>query len=168
MNNRLIPCAQCARHVRSSESVCPFCEAPISPTTASPVVRTHPRWSRSQRLAAAAAVAGSLAGGCAETKTAPHDAELRTGGDATGGDASGGTPATGGVTSGGTLNDTGGIIIPPYGIPATGSVFGPPPTGGSDTSGMDAGIDDNDAGSPQPETGGEIYFPIYGAPIPER
>ena len=28
-NNRLVPCAACARHVRASEAACPFCRAEL-------------------------------------------------------------------------------------------------------------------------------------------
>jgi hypothetical protein len=53
MVERLIPCATCSRHVKSSDAACPFCAASMAPVEA-------PAGEPFRRMAAAAAVAASV------------------------------------------------------------------------------------------------------------
>jgi hypothetical protein len=64
MLERLIPCAACSRHVKSSDAECPFCKAPMLPLAGPP-----PEPFR--RMAAAAAVAAGVVAltGCSSSSS---------------------------------------------------------------------------------------------------
>jgi hypothetical protein len=64
MLERLIPCAACSRHVKSSDAACPFCKAPMLPI-AGPVAEPF------RRMAAAAAVAAGVVAltGCSSSSS---------------------------------------------------------------------------------------------------
>jgi hypothetical protein len=55
MAERLVACAGCSRHVRCSESACPFCGAPVSGVSTG-----EPEREPFRRMAAAAAVAAGV------------------------------------------------------------------------------------------------------------
>lgn len=63
MSNALIPCTSCARHVRATESACPFCAAAL-PLSARSVQRALPK-ARLGRAATFAFGAAALAVGAA-------------------------------------------------------------------------------------------------------
>lgn len=67
----LVPCSSCARHVRSSEEVCPFCRAVVTSASPRPSVSAETR--RLTRVAFALAGATALAG-CGKETAAPADA----------------------------------------------------------------------------------------------
>jgi len=161
--NHLIACTGCDRHVRASESVCPFCgEAlPVSRRGRSPRLPTE-RLGRAATFVFGAAVATSAAIGCGDG-TSDTDA-------GPGGGADSGFDA--------------GSVAPPYGIPPEDSGPGDEDAGpGGDDAGAgdeDAGPGDEDAGTDAgvdagfdagniappyglpPDDGGAA--PLYGAP----
>ena len=63
MNDALIPCEGCARHVRASSDACPFCAAPRV-ATETPPAPPAPRMSRAMIFALGAALG---AAGCEAT-----------------------------------------------------------------------------------------------------
>lgn len=67
----LRPCASCGRHVRDTETSCPFCATALSPVPAAASRRVG-RIGRAA-IVAFGAVASAGAGGCSETNT-PVDA----------------------------------------------------------------------------------------------
>jgi hypothetical protein len=50
MTRRLIPCPECARHVRASEARCPFCSAPLDFGTVAEMLVPAERLGRSSAL----------------------------------------------------------------------------------------------------------------------
>jgi len=85
MSVRLSPCPSCTRHVRISESICPFCAATMPERAAAddaalPVARLSRGAvyalgaARAKGLAVAgAAIAAATLGGCAAYGSPPHD-----------------------------------------------------------------------------------------------
>jgi hypothetical protein len=139
--SHLVPCPSCSRHVRASETECPFCgdvvDFEASPAPALPTSRLG----RAATFAFGATLIGATS-------------MMACGGDSDDGDdgGTGGTVASGGSSgksgtggSAGAPNSTGatGAVAPAYGAPATGGTTG---TGGGSNAGT--------AGSPQP---------LYGA-----
>lgn len=153
----LLPCSGCARHVRASETACPFCGAAITATAAPRVPST--RLGRAKTFAFGAVVATSSIVGCSSSTTPGTDSGTRVdaqiadsggGGSDTGTGTDSGSPGddAGSGTDSGTATDsgTGGTdsgtepdagIAPPYGAPA-----------------FDAGQVD----------AGETVMPLYGGP----
>ena len=138
----LVPCSGCARHVRASESSCPFCGAALAVAIASPRGPT-PRMGRAARFAFGAAVATTLTvTGCGES----HE-----------GDPDAGAPMDAGHDAG--------LTSEPAAPPDSGhdagltSEPGEPPDAGDHDAGMDGGSD-MDAG--EEDAGGIV--PPYGAP----
>jgi hypothetical protein len=139
----LTPCPGCQRHVRKTETSCPFCAQALALADLPAPVLPRSRLGRAATFAFGATLAGATAlvacGGESEGK------KESAGGSASSGSASGGAGA--GQSPGGTG------IAPPYGLPAAGSendtggtpsgfggglVYGSPPAG-SDGLGL-AGI----------------------------
>lgn len=159
--SQLIPCPGCNRHVRKSESSCPFCAVALSLATVPEAQLPRTRLGRAATFAFGATLAGAAAlVGCGS------DDEGKEGG---GGAGAGGTAATAGNSSGGSGGGGTGTVGPVYGAPAAGTgsggdvsssgsgnmggsaaaLYGAPPMGGSAGSGAD--------------TGGTGNFPVYGA-----
>lgn len=124
--SELTPCPQCQRHVRNTDTTCPFCEQALTRSgfPARPLPRA--RLGRAATFAFGATLLSTTAfigcGGESQSKKG-GGAGTSSGGNASGGNASGGT-ASGGVASGGTLFGggsgelTGGTgVVPPYGSP---------------------------------------------------
>ena len=138
--SQLLPCPSCARHVRQSESACPFCETALSledvPARAMPTQRLG----RAATFAFGAAMATSVAA-CGTANT-PGDADNP-------GDRPDANVA---------MNDAGtdGGLVAAYG--------GPPIDAGTDAAfvGMYGGPPPMDAG-PAPDAWGAA---LYGAPPP--
>jgi hypothetical protein len=172
-------CPACGRHIRKTESLCPFCAADVAAHLAALPPRALPtaRLGRAALFAFATASAGSLA--CAtDAEEGQGKGGLRDGG--AGGDSAntgaGGALIYGAPPAGGTPNlGTGGRSS--GGTPGAGGTLG-------GTGGTDAGPSPDDAGmdaiygGPPPDSGfdagfGALYgdpgpVPIYGAPPPER
>src|SRR3954467_11311949 len=130
---RFRTCDECSRHVRASETKCPFCGRALHAATLLQVPRAPTQLSRAQRLALVAAVAGGqLIAACGDDAIATpvYGAPIpRAGAGATAGTgaaASGGAAAIGGVAGRGAAGS------PPMGIPVYGAPVPPAPgTGGS-------------------------------------
>jgi hypothetical protein len=151
--SQLHPCPACARHVKRSETSCPFCSASIALEGVAARARPTQRMGRAATFAFGAAVATSLA--------ACSGATTPTGTDANTSIDSGVSPLYGGppdadATDAGT--DTGGPG-PMYGAPPIDSgvdAGGPAPAYGGPFPGDDAGQEDAGGGG----------APLYGAPPP--
>ncbi len=155
-------CEQCERHVRHSESVCPFCQAELAPQPLDLRQRIAGQLSRAQRFAAAMSMAAAPLAGCSETTSIP--VSPNSGGSVS---TTGGAQSTGGTFATGGAQETGGFIaVPAYGLPLTGGFIAVPPygiapTGG--TSSVDASVPDADT----PDSGedaGAVVLPVYGLP----
>lgn len=141
----LVACPECNRHIRTSETACPFCGRAVAEELAKLPARILPteRLSRAAMYAFTAATLGAAA--CGGDVSAPgggtppkSDAAATTGGSSAAGAA--GAPETGGMP----------IVF--YGAPF-------PPGGSSNAGGT------NGTGG-TPGTGGGLGgFPIYGAPF---
>jgi hypothetical protein len=68
----LRPCPSCARHVRSSESACPFCETALPEVSASTSTNVG-RLGRAALFVAGTALVASAAAGCGPDKPKPGD-----------------------------------------------------------------------------------------------
>lgn len=135
-SNPLVPCPDCARHVRALESKCPFCGGAL-PTNGQLASRAVP--STTQRLSRGAAFvfASSLAmSACGPTTTGGGDAASEAGG------GNDGAPSD----TGGPRDD--GSIVAMYGEPA--------PVDAGDAARADA--------NPTDDGGGPIA--AYGGPAP--
>lgn len=108
----LIPCPQCNRHVRRSESACPFCGTSVSAAIAATPERAVPltRMSRSALAMFAAASVGAVS--CSDDQPAAGTGRPGAKGDA--------------ALDGASHSGTGGYLATPvYGAPApTGGVTG--------------------------------------------
>jgi hypothetical protein len=151
----LRPCVSCGRHVRASESACPFCRAQLDPTPTPPSGQAVGRLGRAALFAFGAAattvVAASVegcGGGAPLYGGPPQDAAVVT-------DSGGPGPLYGGPPDAGTMNDAAtapsddagndaGNIAPPYGTPSEDAggpapAYGAPPSDAG--SAQDAGLD---------------------------
>ena len=126
---RLVPCAACARHVKSSDAACPFC-GHTSAASAGAGGPTALSGRTRASLVAAAFVAAALAGGAAacdgETKVAPlpDDDAGRTQDSGSEAGSSGGADAGVDATDSGQAKDAPAdvdksdvAVQPPYGAP---------------------------------------------------
>jgi hypothetical protein len=137
----LFSCPECSRHIRSSETVCPFCRANVADAPARGAVRTLPApgISRAAMMAFAAASLGAAACSSSDNTPGGGHQQLRDG-------ATDGAHMTG---TGGTANTGGQMFVVFYGAPF-------PPSGGSPNVGGSA----NDAGT--------MIVPLYGGShVPE-
>ena len=153
MANPLVQCAGCGRHVRASESQCPFCGVTLESDLAS---RAVPSTSRRLGRGAMFVFATTVAIGACAPSPGPSDAAPPSEGgvvqDGGGGMALYGAPVP---TDGGTMESDSGGPIAMYG--------GPPPVdaGPGPDSGGPSPVD---AGSPLDDGGG--VGPLYGGPFP--
>ena len=127
--NHLVPCPECRRHVRVTETECPFCALPLD-LAGTP----EPRLPRARLGRAATFAFGAT--------LASVTAVASCGGEATESPSgSGGTTSGGGASAGGTAAGTGGnsnagtgAIAQPYGVPPFGGtgngglLYGAPPS----------------------------------------
>jgi hypothetical protein len=88
----LTPCPHCERHVRSSESACPFCAAPLELSSPTPPVLPQKRLTRAATFAFGAALAVTACGATDDDDD-----------DGTAGKTN--TAATGGMSPRGTLSN---------------------------------------------------------------
>lgn len=137
MSQHLVPCPECARHVRTTEASCPFCSSPLDLVASPAPVLPGKRLSRAALFAFGATLAASTQVACGD--------DTSTDTDAMGGKSTGGAVATGGKSTGGAAATTGG----------TSSAGGAEASGGSDAAG-------GAAGSIQ-ALYGAIPAPLYGA-----
>lgn len=132
--NHLVPCPNCARHVRQTEAACPFCSVELALQHLSPPALPRGRLGRAATFAFGASLVGA-------TSLIACGGESETGKPGSGGansaGAGGSNSAGAGGTSAGMFNGIGGNVAPPYGIPPLGGyapTYGAPP-GGSDNIG---------------------------------
>jgi hypothetical protein len=142
MSDRLLPCPTCSRHIRVSESSCPFCatSVPARFENGRLPVAVPRRLSRAALFALGGLAIAPVA--CAGETEDDADSNASGGQGATGG--SGGDGATAGSGGDGATAGSGGDTnVPVYGAPvATGGdtgapVYGAPfnPAGGADPNG---------------------------------
>lgn len=132
--NHLVPCPNCDRHVRQSETACPFCSTELSLQHLSPPVLPRGRLGRAATFAFGASLVGATSlvacGGESETTKSGNGGTTSHGGSSTAG---------AGGSSAGTFNGIGGNIAQPYGVPPFGGsaqpTYGAPPFGGTDNVG---------------------------------
>jgi hypothetical protein len=154
--SQLIPCPSCNRHVRKTESSCPFCATSLALAGVPDAPLPRNRLGRAATFAFGATLAGAAAlVGCGS------DDEGKEGG---GGAGAGGTASTAGTSSG---NGGSGTVGPVYGAPAAGtggdvSSSGSSNQGGSAQALYGAPPMSGSAGS-EAETAGTGNFPVYGA-----
>jgi len=110
--NELTPCPECQRHVRKTETTCPFCGQALSLSHLPEQVLPRSRLGRAATFAFGATLVGATAlVGCGgESEEGKKDGD--------GGAASGGT-ASGGANAGQSPGGSG--IAPLYGAPAAGT-----------------------------------------------
>lgn len=103
----LSPCLSCSRLVRGTDTACPFCKRPFSPTGSRTVGR---RVTRAAAIAAVAAMGVACGGTVAPTGDAGADAAPP---DAAANDAKADAPPP---ADAGFIDQ---IAVPPYGVPPT-------------------------------------------------
>jgi hypothetical protein len=155
--SELTPCPECQRHVRKSETRCPFCDTALSLAHLPPHVLPRSRLGRAATFAFGAGVVGATAlvscGGDTDVGTAVYGAPPSAGaGGSFGGSAVYGAPPSGSSSGGNTFTEGGQAV---YGAPAAGAgneeVGGAPAVGGAGA----------DGGTPSGDGGG---LAIYGGP----
>jgi hypothetical protein len=175
--SHLVPCPECSRHVRVSETECPFCALPLDLAGTPEPQLPRTRLGRAATFAFGATLASATALAACGGKTAesgtgnvapPYGLPPPPPAGGSGGDA-GTDMNTGGAagTTGGAGNVSGtGNVVPPYGLPPP-----PPPAGGSGgdagNSGGDNGGHGGSAGSSAGGTGGVLNAAgaaVYGGP----
>jgi hypothetical protein len=164
--NQLVPCPSCARHVRQSESACPFCSVELALGNVSPAALPRVRLGRAATFAFGASLVGAASlvacGGESETGKpngggasgmAGSTSVSGAGGNSVGGNATAGA----GGNSAGTFNGMGGNIAQPYGVPPLGGygpVYGAPPEGGASSGGAGGTSNGGAGGKSSGGTGG--------------
>lgn len=150
--SELTPCPECQRHVRKTETRCPFCGEGVSLAHVPSPVLPRKRLGRAATFAFGASVAGATAlAGCTIE-------------DPGGAVAVYGAPPVAGAPNGGGADDG------PDGAGGTGAagpVYGAPAVGGSADSGGNGGASPGGAGAGGEEAGGAGGygdFAVYGAP----
>jgi len=99
MASHLIPCSDCSRHFRVSDSSCPFCGASLPADLPRVVQAPTGRWSRAAKFAFGAAAAGVVAvAGCESSDSALYGAPPGDTGMAVDSSADGGDGATDSAT----------------------------------------------------------------------
>jgi hypothetical protein len=139
--NHLVPCSGCLRHVRASESSCPFCGVALDHAAVSEPVLPTKRLGRAALFAFGATLAASITGTACGGESESDKGTGGAAGSATGGSGGNAGAGTGGGNTGGDagLGGYSGAPATLYGLP-------PPP---------DSGINTGGGGGAQP---------LYGAP----
>src|SRR5690606_6703274 len=110
----LVPCPSCSRHVRTHETSCPFCAAPLELSGAPPRRLPPMRLGRAATLAFGTLLgASALVTGCGGSTGDSSDDEAQAG------DSSDGSGGSGGGL-GGDASTGGWAVGPVYGAPAGG------------------------------------------------
>ena len=174
----LEPCPSCHRHVRTSETVCPFCSAAIASAMASAPARVAPKG----RLGRAALMSFGLTVGAAaaaaplescsdddDAKDVGHNAVPLYGAPAPAKDAAT-KPALNDAATKPATDDAGGGVhstTPPYGgapHPVTGDAGPGLDAGATDASSSDAGDAATEDASHPDARAPTNEIPVYGAP----
>jgi hypothetical protein len=146
---QLVPCPECQRHVRKTESRCPFCEARVSLAHVAPPVLPSRRLGRAATFAFGATLVGATSlTSCSDEDSGPGTAVY--GGPPVAG--AGGEP----IGQGGSSADGGADSEPQGGMT---TIYGSPPGGGA------GGAEHEVGGSGPVNAGGEGgAAPVYGGP----
>ncbi len=158
MSTRLIPCSSCARHVRTSDTACPFCGAATvsAPTLVGPPLA---RMSRAAFLALGAA--GSLA--MTDCSSAPvplyGGTSVTSGSDSTGSSSSSGATSAGSEASASSGDE--GRVPADAGVEPQADATTPDATAIDDAAPSESGPSD---ASLRPDA--PFAEPMYGAPAP--
>lgn len=141
--NHLVPCPECGRHVRVSESDCPFCALPLELAGTPEPRLPGARLSRAATLAFGATLASATAlAACSDGGNAPAPVPVY-GAPGVSGAASTSSAGAAGTANAGQGNGGGPVAI--YGAPAGGEV----------------GVAGADTGAAGKGGGGPV--PVYGA-----
>lgn len=141
----LVPCPECNRHVRVSETECPFCALPLDLAATPEPQLPRSRLGRAATFAFGATLvsASALAACSSDSSDDSSGTGIGGAGSVAGSTSSAGTAGTGASTAGSTSAGGTGSAMPVYGAPAAGST-------GLGTAGSDG-------------TAGRGEFPVYGA-----
>ncbi len=154
--NHLAPCPCCQRHVRVSESACPFCCAAIDLSYVPEPLLPSRRLGRAALFAFGATLAASLSttacGGQSESDKGTGGASGGSGGSTGGTGGSGGSTGGSGGSTGGSGGDAGAGF---GGFAGAQTLYGLP---------VDAGPDDAGVGGQNFGGGSGGGQPLYGAP----
>ena len=190
--NQLAPCPHCKRHVRVTESTCPFCETSVGAALTSrarPSVSTR-GLSRASILALGASMAAAVGVGLLEGCAEEPDPDGDDGKDKPAADAGSSMPPgtvtpvygapvqqdagsnnppqreDGGMVAiyGAPVQPDGGRVQPVYGAPIQPLDASQNDAGASDA-GKDAAISDAGKDAGRVDDGGRVA-PVYGAPVP--
>jgi hypothetical protein len=143
---QLVPCPQCSRHVRVSETECPFCALPLDLAGTPEPQLPRTRLGRAATFAFGATLVSATA--LAACGTDSDDSSGGGGGTSSAGaTSSAGSAGTGNSSAGSTSAAGTGSAMPLYGAPAAGFT-------GVGTAGTGPGGNG---------TGGGGEFPLYGA-----
>jgi len=155
----LTPCPQCQRHVRKTETQCPFCEASISLAHVPEPVLPRKRLGRAATFAFGASVIGATAlVACGDGESQPGGV-VAVYGAPPGGSSFAGAPSSGSSSGGSSNGGDAGAGTAVYGAPAAGS-GGDEPGGDGGASGGGGAAGEGGA----PNDGGFGGGLIYGAP----
>src|SRR5690242_13884330 len=117
--NHLTPCPSCNRHVRTSESACPFCSAALSLADVPAPVLPRARLGRAATFAFGATLIGAASlVGCGPDNGEGEEGGGGNAGASSGGSSSAGQPSAGSAGAGTTAGNGGGTVGPVYGAPA--------------------------------------------------
>jgi hypothetical protein len=159
MHEALAPCTSCRRHVRTTETACPFCGAALDAVQLGRgvVPGTTQRLSR----AAAFVFGATLVAG---PSACSGDTENPTGASAAASGA--GAAGSGGAGASGSTSGDGGSGGPVYGSPAVGGGGGSGEGGAGGSLGGAGGVG-GVAGAGGSGEGGNIQPPYGAAPLPD-
>jgi len=146
--SHLLPCPGCNRHVRSSETSCPFCGQALDLANRPEPVLPRGRLGRAATFAFGATVVGAttLVGCSGETTESPGSGGATSGGSSgSAGSSTGGSGNSGGsANTGGSNGGGGGMVLDDGGVQP---LYGAVPAAGSGNT-----------------TDGGMAGPVYGAP----
>ena len=163
--SELTPCPECQRHVRKTETRCPFCDTALSLAHLPPHALPRTRLGRAATFAFGAGVVGATAlvscgGESTDGNATGGNSGTSNSGGSFGGSAVYGAPPSG-ASSGGNAPVAGGQAV--YGAPAAGS--GNQDSGGAPGqagAGGDGGMPSRGDGGDGGDGGGAVV--IYGGP----
>lgn len=154
--NQLVPCPSCARHVRQSESACPFCSVALALEHLPAPVLPRGRLGRAATFAFGASLVGATSlvacGGDSETGQQGGGAGATAGGSSAsgsnaGGSSAGGAGAGGGNTAGTSAGGTNAAGTNTGGATSAGTHAGGSSSGGAQTGGAGGANSAGHAGS---------------------
>lgn len=116
----LIPCADCARHVQSSDAECPFCGAALSSANTVPKASPPRGVSRAAAIAFGATLVVACSGGTDPTPGGDGGADSNTSSTSSTSSAYGGPPIDAGLDDDGSADASDGARASDSGQPESG------------------------------------------------